>query len=67
MDAKAVHEYSYALKGSAATVGAKDLAAVLQEIEVAGKSGELAGLERLLPQAEQELERLRSVVDGGER
>ena len=61
-DSKAVHEIAHALKGSAATVGAKALAAVSQKIENAGEKGDLAWLESLLPQAEHELERLRAVV-----
>ena len=61
-DAKVVHEVGHALRGSAATIGAKALAAAARELENTGKVGDLGDLERLLPEAQRQFERLREVL-----
>lgn len=47
-DAAAVSAAAHALKGASATIGAKGLAAVALELELAGKSGQLGGVAEAL-------------------
>ncbi len=62
-DTKTVHELAHLLRGSSATIGAKALAAVGRDLEIAGKNGELTGLAQLLSKMEKEFERLRYMLE----
>lgn len=67
--ARDIDRAAHAFKSAAGTIGAKGLAALLQQIETAGKAGDVAGARVLRQQFEHEshtvLEHLRSARAGG--
>ena len=58
-DAIAIKAEAHALKGSCRTIGAEDLAAISAELEMAGKTGDLAQTPQLLSRLTNEFTRLR--------
>jgi PAS domain S-box-containing protein len=61
-DAAGASLQAQALKGSAATVGAESLHAILRAIEQAGKGGELERCGELFPEVVEEFERFQSAL-----
>ena len=62
-DTRRVRETAHALKGSSGNLGAKVVAEVCAELEVAGESGDVAALSRLLERLEAELGRVRPALE----
>jgi HPt (histidine-containing phosphotransfer) domain-containing protein len=59
-DAGVLEREAHALKGSAATLGARCLAAICEELEACGRAGNPTRAAALLPRLEAELERVRA-------
>jgi PAS domain S-box-containing protein len=62
-DSSGVRLHAHALKGAAATVGAKCLRSITSAIEQAGSTGNLNSCVELLPRAASEFERFKTIVD----
>jgi PAS domain S-box-containing protein len=62
-DAPGTGMQAHALKGAAATVSAKSLAAVAQAMERAGKAGQLPRCVKLLPRAVEEFEQFKNALE----
>ena len=62
-DTRRVRETAHALKGSSGNLGAKVVAEVCAELEVADESGDVAALPRLLERLEAELGRVRPALE----
>jgi HPt (histidine-containing phosphotransfer) domain-containing protein len=62
-DAPGTGMQAHALKGAAATVSAKSLAAVAQAMEQAGKAGQLPRCVKLLPRAVEEFEQFKNALE----
>ncbi|MBC7528690.1 MAG: Hpt domain-containing protein, partial [Chthonomonadaceae bacterium] len=58
-DAQALKAEAHALKGSCRTIGAVELATLLAELELAGKSGDIAPTQELSTRLTNEFTRLR--------
>ena len=65
-DAPCVRSQAHALKGAAAMVSAESLRALALAMEQAGSTGELDSCREILPRAEEEFERFRSVLKEAE-
>jgi len=60
-DAQAMGDAAHSIKGAAASLGMESLRLVAHELEKAGRSGDLAGASRLLPDLEAMLAGLAAV------
>jgi HPt (histidine-containing phosphotransfer) domain-containing protein len=61
-DARTLEQEAHALKGSAATLGARPLAAICEELQALGRAGDVARASALLPRLEAEFERVRGAL-----
>lgn len=57
-DADQLRAVAHTLKSSLASFGAKEATEIAKSLEVSGATGELAVAEKLLPQLEQEIEKI---------
>ena len=62
-DGRELEQAAHSLKGSSRTLGAEILGGVLQELEAAGKSGDLDAARVRFELAEQELARVRELLE----
>lgn len=61
-DAGVMGDASHSIKGAAASLGIESIRAVASELEKAGRSGDLAGAKKLLPDLESLLRQFKSII-----
>ena len=61
-DARTLEQEAHTLKGSAATLGARRLAAICEELQARGRAGDMPGASALLPQLDAEFARVRTAL-----
>jgi HPt (histidine-containing phosphotransfer) domain-containing protein len=62
-DANGVRSQAHTIRGASATVAAEGLHAIAEQMEMAGKAGQLDRCRELLPRAVEELQRFRSALE----
>ena len=60
-DPVAMSDASHSIKGAAASLGIESIRAVASDLETAGRSGDLAGAKKLLPDLESLLRQFKSI------
>ncbi len=61
---EALRDSAHSLRGSSGVIGARHLSALCVQLEAKGKSGSLDGIDALLDQLEQEMQRVREALAG---
>ncbi len=61
-DARSLEQEAHALKGSAATLGARRLAGLGERLEALGRAGDAAGAATMLPHLDAEFARVRTAL-----